>query len=187
MRQRIFIAILCVLLVLAAGMALAAAPDCSINPCGYLPLVTKPFPTPTRTATATATNTPQPTPTRTPIPPTATPTLPPPTYNNCQADPNPAAAPNYPVWIVTVIKDANPEIVRLRNTSTTSVNLDGWHMCSITGNQEHTGIGGTLAPGETRDYPYAGSGFIWNNTSRDDGALYTPDGRLVSYWVDPTP
>jgi micrococcal nuclease len=87
---------------------------------------------------------------------------------------------------VTVFKAGFPEVVRLQNTSTSSVNLDGWRMCSIKGNQEHTGVGGMLEPGETRDYPYTGSGPIWNNTERDDGALYTPDGRLVSYWTDPT-
>jgi hypothetical protein len=27
-------------------------------------------------------------------------------------------------------------------------------------------------------------GSIWNNTSRDDGALYDAEGRLVSYHVD---
>ncbi len=158
---------------LLAGLAAAQAPDCAIDQCVYLPLVAKPQDTPT------------PRPTNTPIPPTATPTLPPPTYNNCQADPNPGAAPNYPVRIVTVFKSAIPEVVRLQNTSTSSVDLSGWHMCSIKGNQEHTGVGGTLGPGETRDYPYTGGGFIWNNTLPDDGALYTPDGRLASYWVDP--
>ena len=45
-------------------------------------------------------------------------------------------------------------------------------------------IGGTLAAGETRAFPYAGSGTIWNNFEPDDGALYNPSGQLVSYFVD---
>jgi hypothetical protein len=32
----------------------------------------------------------------------STPTLPPPSYTNCQTDPNPSAAPNYPVRITNI-------------------------------------------------------------------------------------
>jgi len=116
--------------------------------------------------------------------PTDTPTLPPPSFDGCEEDPDPTSAVNFPVRIVTVEKAANPEVVRLENVSTQAVDLTDWHVCSINGNQEHTGIGGTLAAGETKDYPYAGGGFIWNNSSQDDGALYNADGQLVSYWVD---
>lgn len=52
------------------------------------------------------------------------------------------------------------------------------------GGQEHSGVSGTLAPGEIRDFPYTGSGFIWNNNERDPGALYDAAGRLISYWPD---
>jgi hypothetical protein len=79
---------------------------------------------------------------------------------------------------------ANPEVVRLENVSSSTVDLTGWHMCSITGDQEHDGIDGTLAPGQTKDFPHTGSGFIWNNSERDDGALYNAEGQLVSYWID---
>jgi hypothetical protein len=88
------------------------------------------------------------------------------------------------VRIVNVIKDANPEVVQLRNESGASVDLTGWRMCSITGNQEHLGLSGGLAPGETRNFPHTGPGSIWNNSERDDGALYNAGGQLVSYWVD---
>jgi hypothetical protein len=106
--------------------------------------------------------------------------LPPPSFNNCQADPNAASAPNYPIKIVTVDKGA--ETVRLQNVSPDAVNLDGWKMCSITGNQLHEGIGGSLAPGETKDFPHTNPGNIWNNSSSDPGALYNANGQLVSYW-----
>jgi micrococcal nuclease len=76
------------------------------------------------------------------------------------------------------------EIVRLQNVSAESVSLDGWRMCSITGNQEHLGINGVLAPGETRDFPYQGTGSIWSNSENDDGALYNANGQLVSYRRD---
>jgi hypothetical protein len=116
-------------------------------------------------------------------PPGPTPTpgpkpLPPPTFNACQPDPNPAAAPQYPVQIITVDKGA--ETVTLKNVSPDAVSLDGWHMCSIRGNQEHP-VGGPLAPGETKTFP-GPAGNIWSNSEDDDGALYNSQGQLVSYW-----
>jgi hypothetical protein len=125
--------------------------------------------------TNTPTTTPQPT---TGPQPTATPTLPPPSFNNCQADPNASAAPNYPVRI-TAINKAD-ETVTLKNVSTSAVDLTGWTMCSITGNQEHP-IGGTLAPGASQTFS-GPAGNIWNNSNPDPGALYNPDGQLASYF-----
>jgi phosphatidylserine/phosphatidylglycerophosphate/cardiolipin synthase-like enzyme len=139
----------------------------------YLPLVQRaaestPLATPTPTATVTQG-------------PTATPTLPPPTYDNCQVDPNPSAAPNYPIAIVAINKSA--ETVTFRNvTSGDTIDLTNWNMCSITGNQHHP-ISGSLAPGETKTFPNTG-GPIWNNSASDPGALYNTGGQLVSYWFD---
>jgi hypothetical protein len=65
-----------------------------------------------------------------------------------------------------------------------TVSLEDWNMCSINGNQAHDDIFGTLAPGATRTFPYARGGSIWNDTLRDDGALYNAQGSLVSYWID---
>jgi micrococcal nuclease len=155
----------------------------------YLLYVPVAFNPPTNTpvpATATPTDTPgptprptrTPTPTKTPVQPTNTPTLPPPTYNDCQADPNPAAAPNYPVRILGIDKVA--ETVTLKNVSTSAIDLTGWNMCSVTGNQHHP-IGGTLAAGETQTFVNSGRP-IWNNSSPDPGALYNPEGQLVSYF-----
>ena len=67
----------------------------------------------------------------------------------------------------------------LQNISGDAIDLTGWHMCSITGNQEHP-IGGTLSPGQTTTFLNTG-GPIWNNASSDPGALYNPGGQLVSY------
>jgi hypothetical protein len=106
--------------------------------------------------------------------------LPPPTFNACQADPNPDAAPNYPVQIVAIDKRA--ETVTLKNVSDQAVNLDGWHMCSIKGNQEHP-VAGPLAPGEQKTFN-GPPGNIWSNSDQDDGSLYNTSGQLVSYWHD---
>jgi hypothetical protein len=138
--------------------------------------VLRSLPQPTLTPTTTIIPTTIPTAT---IGPTSTPQLPPPSYNNCQADPNPSAAPDYPVRIVDIDKGA--ETVTLRNVTTGDrIDLSSWEMCSITGNQHHP-IFGTLAPGETRTFS-GPAGFIWNNSSEDDGALYNGQGQLVSYW-----
>jgi hypothetical protein len=72
--------------------------------------------------------------------------------------------------------------VTLQNVSGEALSLDGWIMCSIKGNQQHP-VGGTLAPGETKSF--AGpAGTIWSNSDPDDGALYNPQGQLISYWRD---
>lgn len=106
----------------------------------------------------------------------------PPSFNGCRPDPNSVSAPNAPVAIVNIDKRA--EEVTLKNVSDAPINLDGWIMCSIRGNQTHTGIGGILGPGETRVFRHAGDGTIWSNAESDPGALYDPAGRLVAYWPD---
>ncbi|MCG8353433.1 MAG: thermonuclease family protein [Chloroflexales bacterium] len=100
----------------------------------------------------------------------------------CQSEPNAGRASDDPVRIVGV--DKRDELVQLKNVSDAPVELTGWTLCSLAGSQVHEGIGGVLRPGETRDFPFAGSDSIWSNSNRDDGALYDPEGRLVSYWVD---
>jgi hypothetical protein len=107
----------------------------------------------------------------------------PPSYNNCQADPNAANAPNYPVAIIRVDKAA--ETVTIANVATNAtVDLTGWRICSIRGNQLHATLSGSLASGETRVIPSQASGLIWSNNDKDDGALYDAGGSLISYWND---
>ena len=104
----------------------------------------------------------------------------PPSFSNCQDDPNFGQAPNYPVLIVKVNKDT--DVVTLKNVSPDAVSLDGWHMCSIKGNQQHP-ISGSLASYEQRDFPDPEAS-IWSKSDADPGALYDPEGRLVAYWPD---
>lgn len=163
----------------AEAVALANAPTATTMPTvppTAEPTATLP-PEPTATASPTATAAPTDTPEPT-APPTQTRV---PTFNSCQADPSASSAPNFPVRIVSVNKSA--ETVTLSNVSGAAVNLDGWHLCSIEGNQEQRGVGGTLGPGETRVFGNPG-GAIWNNSKRDDAALYDVQGRLVSYRED---
>ena len=172
---RLTIAILIGVLILGAPLIFAQS-DPAFSHYNYLAAVfhqVVPTNTPTPTNTAIPTITPKPT-----IGPTATPTLPPPTYDNCQADPNPSAAPNYPIKITAIDKVA--ETVTLKNVSADSIDLTGWNMCSVTGNQHHP-IGGTLAAGASQTFP-GPAGNIWNNSTPDPGALYNPNGQLVSYF-----
>ena len=80
--------------------------------------------------------------------------------------------------------DKIAETATLRNVGAETYDLDGWKLCSIRGAQTHAPLSGALAPGEERVFPNAG-GTVWSNGDRDDGALYDPQGRLVSYWFDP--
>jgi hypothetical protein len=71
----------------------------------------------------------------------------------------------------------------LKNVGSDTVDLTGWHMCSIKGNQEHP-IFGILASGA--ELPFPGStGNIWANGDNNNGSLYNAQGQLVSYWYDP--
>lgn len=105
----------------------------------------------------------------------------PPSYNSCQADPNAAQAPNSPIRMTV---DKRTEIVRLVNVTSSPVALDGWRVCSIRGNQLHATLSGTLAGGATLDVRSQAGDNIWNNSEKDDGALYDGNGSLVSYWND---
>jgi hypothetical protein len=119
---------------------------------------------------------PQPTPA-----PSAPPTAGTPSFNSCQPDNRALVAPNYPVQIVAVDKRA--ELVTLKNTGSTPVNLGGWHLCSFAGAQEQGGVAGTLQPGQQLQLRNAGSP-IWADSERDDGALYNAQGVAISYFQD---
>ena len=169
------------LLLCACGSRPAAGPTipadqvqvATIPPASTIEPTTAPIPEPT-IAPAGPTDPP------TPALPPPIPDLPAPSFNNCQEDPNAGQAANYPVLIAKVEKAS--EIVRLQNVSPDPVNLDGWKMCSVKGNQQ-VPIGGPLAPGETREFPSTDAP-IWSNSDPDPGALYNDQGQLVSYWPD---
>jgi hypothetical protein len=108
--------------------------------------------------------------------------LPPPSFNNCQPDAASHVAPNYPVRIYLV--DKRTEVFTLQNVSTQAVDLTGWMICSIQGNEQFSGMSVTIAPEEMRSFVYPGAA-IWNNNELDDAALYNAQGQLVSYWSDP--
>ncbi len=140
-------------------------------------------PQPQPTTQPQPTNEPQ-QPSATPAPqPTATPTLPPPTFDNCRV--SSTSAPNNPVTITSLDKRSTPEQVTIKNVSSGRVVIDGWRICSANGAQLHATLSGTLAVGESRDIESQAEGPVWNNTNQDDAALYDASGRLIAYFVDP--
>lgn len=100
---------------------------------------------------------------------------------SCPPAPPAPEAPEAPVRIVAL--DKGDEVVELANVGFEPVDLDGWVLCSVRGGESQAGLGGSLAPGETRAFANPGQP-IWSNSNRDDAALYDPAGRLVSYWED---
>jgi hypothetical protein len=124
--------------------------------------------------------TPSPAPTITPtFPPPAPP--PPPSYNACMADPNPYAAPNYPVRILEVNKET--EVFALQNVGDVPIDLSGWVICSVNGVQQFGQMNVTVQPGEIKRFVYPGAA-VWDNNQRDDAALYNTQGQLISYWFN---
>jgi micrococcal nuclease len=124
-------------------------------------------PPPTSTATPTATNTPQ---------SSSSTAL-------CLDTPDLAVATDDPIQIIEINKKA--EIVTLENVGSSPIDLSDWTLCSLTGAQQHEGFTGvTIEAGETRSLLHLGNS-IWLNDAADDGALYDPDGNLISYWADP--
>ena len=143
-----------------------------------LPPTSAPPPVTPGIPTATATVIP----TVTPVAPqpTIAPAPPPPSYNNCQADPT--IAPNFPIKIVGLNKAS--ETVTIQNLSDGAVILDGWRICSVRGNQLHATLSGSLAAGETRVIASQATGPIWSNNEDDDATLYDGNGSLISFWND---
>jgi micrococcal nuclease len=92
-------------------------------------------------------------------------------------------APEKPVQIVGVEKVE--EVVTLRNVGAEILDLSGWTVCSVRGNERHEGIVGFLEPGESADFTHQGPTNIWSNTEPDDAVLYDEDNNLISYWTDP--
>lgn len=92
------------------------------------------------------------------------------------------AAPNTPIVITAVDKVA--EVVSIRNTSTSAVDLAGWTICSLLGSQLHARLDGILGPGETTVVPSQALRAIWNNRSKERAAVYNSQGQLISFWSE---
>ncbi len=64
------------------------------------------------------------------------------------------------------------------------MDINGWRICSIRGNQLHATSSGVLAAAEIRIILSQASGPIWSNAECDDAALYNAAGQIISYRND---
>lgn len=84
--------------------------------------------------------------------------------------------------------DKVAELVTIKNTGTADVNLIGWVLVSVTGNQRYTfpsyalkiGASVTVASGSATGNLKWTTSNIWNNSSSDPAQLYDSTGNLVS-------
>jgi hypothetical protein len=104
------------------------------------------------------------------------------TSDLCRTPINPDDAPEEPIRITDIEKVE--EIVRLENVSADVIDLSGWTLCSIRGNEVHQGIGGILEPGESQEFAHTGASKVWENGERDDGMLFDADGTFISYYAE---
>ncbi|NLN03280.1 MAG: hypothetical protein GX166_00415 [Clostridiaceae bacterium] len=128
--------------------------------------------------TYTTSNTPGPTHTKTPAPATETPS-------------NATPEPSSPVVISALDKIA--EYVSITNNSDSDIDMTGWKILSVTGNQQYNFSSGyLLKAGSTINIASGGAdgdliwtkANIWNNTSSDPAELYDNTGKLVSRYDD---
>jgi competence protein ComEC len=113
----------------------------------------------------------------TPAPPAASPSAPR-GSNPCRQRVDASQAKNTPIVIADVDKVA--EVVTIQNVGTAAVDLAGWTICSLLGAQ----LEGTLGPGETRAVASQSGRAIWNNRSKERGAVYNSAGQLISFWSE---
>ncbi len=91
--------------------------------------------------------------------------------------------------------DKKAEYITLKNTSSESIELEGWKIISVTGNQTFVFPACTIAPDEVikvgdsnqnKDVNFhwlEGKG-VWNNSSSDPAELYDSKGNLVDKFLD---
>lgn len=84
------------------------------------------------------------------------------------------------------------ELITLKNNSTTDIDISGWKIVSVTGNQSFTfpsfilkaGTTVTIASGDTSGTLQWGKGNIWNNSQSDPAELYDNTGKLIYRYND---
>lgn len=88
--------------------------------------------------------------------------------------------------------DKKGEIVTIKNNSTSSINLKGWKIVSVTGSQTYVfpdytlnaGASVTIASGDVSGDLIWGKANIWNNSKSDPGELYDNSGNLIHKYND---
>jgi len=100
---------------------------------------------------------------------------------------------------IELMVDKRAELVTIKNTTYDSINLEGWKLISVRGNQTYTFDSvqlpsqGTLqiSSSEKNAAPDSKNMLIWevdnvwNNNEPDPGELYNENNELVAVWEDP--
>lgn len=97
---------------------------------------------------------------------------------------------NSSVIIKNIDKEA--EIVTIKNNSSEDINLKGWKLVSVIGNQTYTfpeyilkaGASVTISSGDKKGDLIWSKANIWNNSKSDPGELYDNNGNLVFRYDD---
>lgn len=148
---------------------------------------TKPMPTAVPTPAPTTVPTPAPTAVPTPVPtatlapkPTVTPTIAP-------------VETSIKVPVVITGLDKRAECVYVSNKSNIDIDLTGWYIVSVTGDQKYEFPKGYIIPANSEikvvSYEAVGdlvwtTANIWNNSKSDPAELYNAEGKLQSTWDD---
>lgn len=110
------------------------------------------------------------------------------------ATPLPVRVRSGSVYIAAVNKAGKPETVVLTNGWSSAVDLSGWTLVSVRGNQRYGFPGGTVLEAGASITVYSGLGAdaagplfwttsnMWNNSELDPAELYDASGGLVDRW-----
>ena len=88
--------------------------------------------------------------------------------------------------------DKSGELVTIKNSGATDIDLSGWVLVSVTGNQRYTfpsytlkaGAQVTVASGDAAGNLKWTNSNVWNNSSSDPAQLYDAQGNLVASYAD---
>ncbi len=120
------------------------------------------------------------TPTSPPLPPTLEPT----------PMPTPSPTPEIieeEIKVVIMLCDKKAEVVTIQNNSPFPMNLEGWELVSVKGNQRfifpsvvvYAGESITVASGDAVGDLHWSTKNMWNNTKVDPAELYNAEGELM--------
>ena len=112
-------------------------------------------------------------------------------FNNKEIDTNNNSSVNKPDVVISHV-DKIGEIVTIKNNSKDEINLEGWKLLSVTGNQEYIfpryilkgGGVVTVTSGDKSGDLNWGSNNIWNNTKSDPAVLYDESGKEIFRFDD---
>lgn len=134
--------------------------------------------------------------TKTPVTATTTPTPTPTPTPTSAPEPTVTSAPEEASVVVPVVitgLDKKAEYVSIKNVSDKDIDLTGWYILSVTGEQKYKFPDGYIikAGAEIKVVSYQATGDLvwttgnmWNNSKSDPAELYNAKGILQSRWDD---